>query len=292
MTAEGAKDWRTVAANSWRRVSGHARALAMIAAARPLVSVAVAIVIVSMIFLAFPAIDIVVSTAFFSEDGGFTARHDAFLIRLRELGPFLVRLTAYAAAAAVFVRVFLPAMRKHVDIRAPVFLLGSLALGPGLLVNTLLKDHWGRARPKQVDLFGGEAPYTPVWQIADNCERNCSFVSGEASSAVWLTAVVFLAPPGWRKPLAIGIGGLAAALSLNRVAFGGHFLSDTVLSWLLTFTVILAVHRLVYETPPAPLQKDRLETAIDRIGDRLGTALAVVFSAISAVLRGFERYLR
>ena len=135
-----------------------------------------------------------------------------------------------------------------------MFLLSSLVIGPGLLVNTLFKDNWGRARPKQVDLFGGEASYTPVWQISDNCERNCSFVSGEASSAIWLTTLVFLAPRSWRVPLAIGIGGLAVALSLNRVAFGGHFLSDTMLSWLLTLTVLFAVYRWLYEAPPAFLK--------------------------------------
>lgn len=291
MTADDdAKNRRTETEGDRGRVASSARAVVDVIAARPLTTTVIAIAIASLVFLALPAVDIAVSTAFYESEDGFTARHSAFLRRLREFGPFLVRLIAFAAAGALLVRLFLPSFRKQVDVRAPVFLLASLALGPGLLVNTMLKDHWGRARPRQVDLFGGEAPYTPVWQIADNCDRNCSFVSGEASSAIWLTTLVFLAPATWRKPLAIGIGGLAAALSLNRVAFGGHFLSDTILSWLLTFAVILVVHRAVYEAPPRFLQKERLEATVDRAGDRAGAGLLALFSAISTRLRRFARH--
>ena len=35
----------------------------------------------------------------------------------------------------------------RLDRKALVFLVASMAAGPGLLANTLLKDHWGRARP-------------------------------------------------------------------------------------------------------------------------------------------------
>ncbi len=41
------------------------------------------------------------------------------------------------------------------DRKALIFLVVSTALGPGLLANTLLKDHWGRARPTQIEAFGG-----------------------------------------------------------------------------------------------------------------------------------------
>ena len=39
--------------------------------------------------------------------------------------------------------------------RAAVFLVLSLLLGPGLLVNVILKDNWGRPRPGSVVEFGG-----------------------------------------------------------------------------------------------------------------------------------------
>ena len=165
-------------------------------------------------------------------------------------------------------------------------------MGPGLLVNALLKNQWGRARPRQVDLFGGEAPYTPVWQIVDHCEKNCSFVSGEASSATWLLALVFLAPVSWRKPLAATIGALAVSLSLNRVAFGGHFLSDTVLSWLLTFAVVLAVYRAVYVRPLPIFRQQRLEGAADRAGDKIRARMAALWQAGRRRAGAFLHHLR
>lgn len=259
--------------------------------AHPLWTIAFAIVVVSAFFLAFPSIDIAVSSLFHA-DGDFPARHNAFLRRLRELGPFLVRAIAFLALGALIVRAFWPALRDKIDIRAPVFLLSSLALGPGLLVNAILKDNWGRARPKQIDLFGGDAAFSPVWEIAGNCARNCSFVSGEASSAAWLMALAFLAPAGWRKPLAAAIGVLVLFLSLNRIAFGGHFLSDTILSWLLTLGVLFLLYRLLYVSTPKFLSAPNLEAAVERAGGWLKAAANVVGRVFRSLLRAFARHFR
>ena len=39
-------------------------------------------------------------------------------------------------------------------------------VGPGLLVNTVLKDHVGRPRPVQLEQFRGHERYVPPFQIA------------------------------------------------------------------------------------------------------------------------------
>ena len=69
------------------------------------------------------------------------------------------------------------------------------------------------------------------------CDDNCSFVSGEGSAAAWLVAAVALTPAPLRTVLLPGTLAYGMALSLNRLAFGGHFLSDVLLSWSLTFLV-------------------------------------------------------
>jgi membrane-associated phospholipid phosphatase len=147
-----------------------------------------------------------------------------------------------------------------------VFLISTLVLGPLLLVNVILKNSWGRPRPVQVDAFGGEAPYVEVWRISDWCDTNCSFVAGEASSAVWLVAVAPVLPRSLR-PAAAGIAlAYALLISLNRIAFGGHFLSDVVISFGLTLLVIAIVHRLVIERPPEWLSDAALEDGLTRLG--------------------------
>lgn len=41
-----------------------------------------------------------------------------------------------------------------------IFLLVVLFVGPGLIVNGVWKEHWGRARPFEVQNFGGERLYS------------------------------------------------------------------------------------------------------------------------------------
>ena len=129
--------------------------------------------------------------------------------------------------------------------RALVMMVASLALGPGLLVNVALKDHWHRPRPVQVIEFGGADPFRPYDRLDGLCVRNCSFVSGEGASAFWTVAPALLLPPPWR---AVAVGGalcFAAAAGALRMAFGGHFLSDTIFAALFTWLVVAACWRVI-----------------------------------------------
>ena len=111
------------------------------------------------------------------------------------------------------------------------FLLLSLLLGPGLMVNEVLKEYWGRARPHQVTDFGGQKPFTPALQPAANCDSNCSFVSGHSAIGFWWL-VLGLAWPAWRwRAMALGLV-LGGGLGLARVMQGGHFTSDVIFSFL------------------------------------------------------------
>jgi membrane-associated PAP2 superfamily phosphatase len=48
--------------------------------------------------------------------------------------------------------------------RRCLFLILVVALGPGLLVNGLLKPGWSRPRPRQIEQFGGLYAYRPWWR--------------------------------------------------------------------------------------------------------------------------------
>ncbi|MCG2663967.1 phosphatase PAP2 family protein, partial [Brevundimonas sp.] len=122
--------------------------------------------------------------------------------------------------------------------------------GPGLVVNLVLKGLWGRARPVQIDQFGGDAAFTPVWMVSDACQSNCSFVSGEGSSAAWMVGVLLVVTPAKWRPVVLPLAVVYAfALSMNRLAFGGHFLSDILLSWALTALVMTGVYRVTVASP-------------------------------------------
>ncbi|HEY0124430.1 MAG TPA: phosphatase PAP2 family protein [Rhizobium sp.] len=117
----------------------------------------------------------------------------------------------------------------------------SLALGCGLLVNLILKSFSGRPRPRSTDLFGGALDFVQAGSFAGKCLRNCSFISGEASSAGWLLCLIPLLPPRWRLPLGVPLAVISILMAAMRVLTGAHYLSDAVLGWLSSLVIFAAV---------------------------------------------------
>lgn len=231
----------------------------------PLAVLAVAwVALVSLLFLLFPGLDLAATALFHEPGAGFPAQTSPLLMRLRELGPFLVKLIAGVSLLLVLAAALLPHAGRRIPLRPPLFLLAGLVLGPGVLVNAVLKDNWGRPRPVTVEAFGGDDPYVPVWYVSDHCATNCSFVSGEGSASFWLLSLALLAPARWRLGVVVGLMPICLALSANRVAFGGHFLSDTLLAWGLTLLVVLAVRVLLWEIPGAEARARRWRDRFDR----------------------------
>ena len=231
------------------------------------------ILLVSALFLTFPAIDPWFSGLFYEPDAGFPMDRLGAFTALRGLGDWLVTATVVALVGALLIKLARPARPAPIPPGDILFLLATLAIGPGLIVNGLFKEHWGRPRPADVYLFGGDGPLVAIWRMTDHCLSNCSFVSGEASVAIWLIAAAIIVPLRWRPPLVKLLLVVAIALSLNRIAFGRHFLSDVLLAWGLTFLVLAVMHRIIVERPPAWLGNDRLEAGLTRIGLSLRRAL-------------------
>jgi lipid A 4'-phosphatase len=238
-------------------------------AAHPVTAALLLVLLATAIFLAFPQIDIWFSQLFYRSRGGFWLRKNDVLGFFRGTNDVLIAAIVVVLIAAIAAKLARPGKPTPIAPNIVVYLLSSLILGPLLLVNVILKNNWGRPRPVQVDLFGGNAPYIEVWQITDWCDRNCSFVSGEASSAIWLVAVALLLPKPVRLPATVLAGAYAILLSLNRIAFGGHFLSDVVLSFGLTLLLIAVLHRVVIAQPPAWLSNAILDAGLTRIGAAL-----------------------
>lgn len=244
---------------------GHSPALL----ADPIAQVIVFILLVSAIFLAFPGLDIWFSRLFFEPDLGFPMSRLGAFTALRSVTKLLVVVSIIAAVTAIIVKLARPSRPTPIRPCDIVFLLSSLAIGPGIVVNALFKELWGRPRPNTIEVFGGESPFIGIWQLSDHCLSNCSFVSGEAAAAIWLVAVAIVLPARWRKPALVSILILAVLLSVNRIAFGRHFLSDVVLAWGVTLLVVAIIHRAVVERPPSWLANDRLERGLTELSLRL-----------------------
>jgi len=203
---------------------------------RAIVALLLATVAAAVLFVGWPGIDLAVSRAVFLGERRFRLTDAPFALAVNEALPTIVLLTVAAIlCAAVVGRVRrIPALA----FRRMLFLVLSFAVGPGLIVNVLLKEYWGRARPNDVVEFGGPARFTPALVPADQCAGNCSFVSGDVSIAFAYVAIALLLPARWRA------AGVAAALSFGvfvaalRLLQGAHFLSDVVFAALFTLLPI------------------------------------------------------
>jgi lipid A 4'-phosphatase len=208
----------------------------------PILIVLAALTAAMAVFAAFPQLDLAIAGSFYALEGGsFDARFDRLLMMLRDIGYYLP-----IGVLALSLVLWLPGLRKSGRDTVPtgrrvLFLALSLMLGPGLLVNGVLKEVSHRPRPAQVVEFGGADAFRPWYQFDGACGHNCSFVSGETAGATWLLAPASLLPPPWRAVAMAGAALLALAVGLLRLAFGGHFASDAIGAALVTLATIWAI---------------------------------------------------
>ena len=168
-----------------------------------------------------------------------------------------------------------------------LFVLLSVLVGPGLIINGLLKDHWGRPRPREIVELGGQMPYTPP--LLPTGSHGKSFPCGHCS-------VGYLYAIGWwiwrrNRPrwaaASLGTGlVLGTLLGVGRMAAGGHFLSDAVWAGLISFS---AAHVLYYYGLRVPAREDSYSPAPVPVQRRrhpgaLTVAAAVVL--VAAVIGG------
>jgi lipid A 4'-phosphatase len=204
----------------------------------------VLIAVASAVLAVAPSFDLAVTRAFWAADQGFWLSSQGWAGLMRRVSMWPTIGIGIAALVSLIQHMVAPASRQFMSARAALFLFLTITAAPVLLVNGVLKEHWERARPVHVTEFGGQWRFTPWWRPGDGteCRTNCSFISGESSGAAWLAAPALLAPPAAR-PAALGaVAVYTAIVSSLRIAFGGHFLSDTLIAVLVTLIIIAWAH--------------------------------------------------
>jgi lipid A 4'-phosphatase len=232
------------------------------------------------LFLVMPQLDLWVSCWFYIPGKGFPLRDWGPVLLVYRAIPWLAWGVAGIVAIATLWLVLMQRPLWRFDRKALLFVAIATLVGPGLLANTLLKDHWGRARPEQVEQFGGTHLFTPAPFPAHECTRNCSFVSGHAALGFALIAFALLFPPGTARTRAIvATLGFGAVVGVVRIAAGGHFLSDVLWAGLIVVgtTVVLYWWIAVEDSlaaPPLLRFYHRLGGAAVAAGDRLRSSEA------------------
>jgi membrane-associated PAP2 superfamily phosphatase len=224
-------------------------------------------VVVGVVFAVAPELEFALSRPWFDithQGQHFGLRLNPILWGVRDSGIWLSTILAAPAAGALVLKFILPRRKLLISGRAIVFLLGTLALAPGVLVNGILKEHWDRPRPIDVTQFGGTDSYVPWWDPRGDCPKNCSFVSGDVAGAYWMLAPAALAPPPWRALAYAGALAAGIGMSVLRMAAGAHFFTDVVFAGVFTFLIIWVVHGVIYRWPSTRLTDEAIERAIER----------------------------
>jgi len=189
--------------------------------------------IFAMFVTAFPGVDLAISSLFFD---GRTFLRDQWWQRLLQQG------LGYFLPISVGVVALIYACNRLwklniccVDARRVVYVVLVLAIGCGFIVNFGLKDHFHRARPRDVVEFGGTKLFSPAFQVSNQCRTNCSFSSGDAAGAFFSMALALALSR--RRAAFIAALAVGVVMSVARISSGAHFFSDTVTSFFVMLIV-------------------------------------------------------
>ncbi len=205
---------------------------------------------IGLALIIFPGIDLFTSRQFYLSD--ITDRSANFVLASVPAAIFghEVVMRSFQALAVILVLGLLYSairLRPLLGLGAMkwLFLALALAVGPGLVANVWFKETWDRARPFQIEEFGGPLEFTPPLVLSNQCHHNCSFVSGDAAAGFFLHSFAYVAR---RRQRALFYGGLGVGLlvGLMRIAQGAHFLSDVLYAGAFMVATTAAIHALLY----------------------------------------------
>lgn len=215
-------------------------------------ALALMIAVAALVFTLWPEVDLWFSGLFHDPAAGFWLAASPLLEFWRD-SAWNLSIAMFLCAVAGLL--FGLAGRQVAGVTARVwgFIAALYLTGPILLVNEVLKEHWGRARPAMSDAFGGPEAFSPALIPSDQCASNCSFVSGEGSAAVTLGIAMFALLPAVerRAPRGVVLAWRWAAILipfatlLQRIVTGRHFLSDSVFATLFMPVIALVLDRLI-----------------------------------------------
>ncbi len=192
----------------------------------------------SLLFVAFPAIDLGISRMLF--DDGFYLKGPWTVLAHASVAYFL-GLSLLSVGGLYLCNRISGRNLLGIDGRKISYLFLVLVLGAGLVVNGILKDDFGRARPRDIEEFGGAKQFTPAFVVSQECTRNCSFSSGDGAGAFFSLALALALSR--KRALLLAALAYGTVVSFSRVASGAHFFSDSVVSF---FVMLLSADVLYH----------------------------------------------
>jgi lipid A 4'-phosphatase len=218
-----------------------------------------------VVWCAVTDIDLRLSASFYAPQHGWYLARTFPWGWLYDYGEYPAIVLAVGAFLVILRSVWRPTWASY---RYPCLLVVlAVSLGPGLLVNGILKPLWGRPRPRHVEQFGGTELYRMWWQPGGPGAGE-SFPAGHAAMGFILMAGAYLVPRRcvWERRLiytaALGYGSLMA---WARIVQGGHFLSDGIWAGgFMCFLVAVLQASLLRTTRTCIVVDDSADTTVAR----------------------------
>lgn len=194
-----------------------------------------------------PYLDITISGLFYHN--GFIYKDYSYFNFLLKYGEIPALLSAALAFVIFLLSFFFKPLRSLRE--TCLFITLTLVVGAGLITNAILKDHWGRPRPRQTTIFGGNQPFKAMYQPDFHNPNGASFNSGHAAMGFFFLSFIIA---GWRRHSRFFvIAGIiltlfmGLSLSLTRIVQGGHFFSDVLTSAIVMWLTAVLINWLIPE---------------------------------------------
>jgi lipid A 4'-phosphatase len=188
----------------------------------------VTLLILISVIINITGLDLIFQNKFFSPESGWILRNSQPWKFIYHYGNIPALILSIGALIILLLSAYKSKFNKYV--KQALFLILVMAIGPGLLINSVLKDNWGRPRPRNVQDFGGKHQFEQVLTI-DPESPGKSFPCGHASMGFYFFVLFFIFR---KKRLKLANISLVFALlwgsfiGLARIVQGGHFLSDVI----------------------------------------------------------------
>ena len=131
-------------------------------------------------------------------------------------------------------------------------------LGPGVLVNGILKNYWSRPRPREIQEFGGSWVYRHAHQPGIPGKGE-SFTCGHCTMGfLFFSLLIFRKQHRWIAYTGAAMGIFwGTLLSIARIVQGAHYLSDTLWSMGILLMLPLALYLMICRKPESDTQKPK-----------------------------------
>lgn len=127
-------------------------------------------------------------------------------------------------------------------------------IGPGILVNGILKPYWGRPRPSEIQEFSGPWKYHAPWKPGTP-GKGKSFTCGHCSFAFASSSILAFFPYYPYAATTLGVAGFGYGIMMSqaRIVQGGHFFSDALWSGVIIFSLLSLLYYNVIRVPQTAL---------------------------------------